>query len=432
MRDRSDGDGRGKPPRIDRRRQRGGGAKARPGRVPTPSAVREGVSGPDIAIISARAATRLAQGHPWVFRSDVIERPTVAAGCVRLRTPEGRPLGHALWSPQSEISLRWIDEEAARPDTAQWWHTMIGRAIARRDALRPLASALRLVHGEADGLPSLVVDQYDRWLVVQLLSAGLEAHRDAIVAALRAHTNVEGILARNDPSTRAREGLSREVALLFGTVPQQITVHEHGVQFLAAPWDGQKTGAFLDQRENRALVGRIARGRALDCFAYHGSFALHLARGATEVTAVDVSAPALARAMENAALNGYTNVRTHVGDAFEVLRAWQRTGERFDTIVVDPPAFAKSRASIDAALRGYKDVNLQAMKLLAPGGQLFTASCSHHVGLGAFLDMLRSAAADSGRRLIVRDVTGHAADHPEVLTIPETGYLKGVLLEAAD
>lgn len=431
MSDRSNGRERGTPPRIDRRKQRGGGTPRQP-RMAPPPAVREGVSGPDIAIVSARAATRLAQGHPWIFRSDVIERPTVAAGSVRLRTPEGRPLGYALWSPQSEISLRWIATEAAHPRDTTWWHTMIGRAIVRREALRADASALRLVHGEADGLPSLVVDQYDRWLVVQLLSAGLEAHRDAIVAALRAHTNVEGILARNDPSARAREGLSREVELLFGSVPRQITVHEHGVLFLAAPWDGQKTGAFLDQRENRALVGRIARGRALDCFAYHGSFALQLARGATEVTAVDVSAPALARAMENAALNGYTNVRTHAGDAFEVLRAWQRAGEHFDTIVVDPPAFAKSRASVEAALRGYKDVNLQAMKLLAPGGQLFTASCSHHVGLGAFLEMLRAAAADSGRRLFVREVTGHAVDHPEVLTIPETGYLKGVLLEAAD
>jgi 23S rRNA (cytosine1962-C5)-methyltransferase len=394
--------------------------------------VRDGVRGPDIAIVSSRAAVRVAHGHPWIFRSDVIERPTVPAGCVRLRTPEGRPLGHALWSPQSEISLRWIAGDATRPIDASWWDAMIGRAIARRAALRANTSAMRLVHGEADGLPSLVVDRYDRWLVVQLLSAGLEAYRDAIVSALRAHTHAEGILARNDPAARAREGLPRGIELLFGTVPQQIAVQEYGVRFLAAPWDGQKTGAFLDQRENRALVGRIARGRALDCFAYHGSFALHLARGAHDVTAVDVSVPALERAMENAALNGYTNVRTEVGDVFELLRVWQRAGERYDTIVVDPPAFAKSRGSIDAALRGYKEVNLQAMKLLAPGGQLFTASCSHHVGLAAFVDMLRAAAADSGRRLVVRTITGHAPDHPELLTIPETGYLKGVLLEAVD
>ena len=395
-------------------------------------AVREGVTGPDIAIVSARGATRVAQGHPWIFRSDVLVRPEVEAGVVRVRTPEGRPIGQALWSPASEISLRWIERESERPVHDAWWHEAIGRAIARRAPLRAHANALRLVHGEADGLPSLVVDQYDRWLVVQLLSAGLEAHREAIVRALRAHTDAEGILARHDVGARVREGLDREVALLHGTVPDEVIVHEHGVRFIAAPWHGQKTGAFLDQRENRVLVGALARGRALDCFAYHGSFALHLAQRATEVIAVDVSAPALARAAEHATLNGFTNVRTAVGDAFEVLRAWHRAGERFDTIVVDPPAFAKSRATVDSALRGYKDINLQAMRLLTPGGLLFSASCSHHVGLGLFLDMLRAAAADAGRRLLVRQITGHAADHPEVLTIPETGYLKGVLLEAAD
>jgi 23S rRNA (cytosine1962-C5)-methyltransferase len=409
---------------------RGGRARSQVAR-PAP-VVREGVTGPDIAIVAARGAARLAQGHPWIFRSDLLVAPTLPAGVVRMRTAEGRPLGVALWSPASEISLRRIDHEAEAIVDVAWWHRRIGRAIARRAALRSAASALRLVHGEADGLPSLVVDQYDRWLVVQLLSAGLEAHREAILAALLAHTGAEGVLARNDPSTRTREGLPREVTLLHGVVPEEITVHEHGVRFLAAPWRGQKTGAFLDQRENRALVGRLARGRALDCFAYHGSFALHLARQASEVVAVDVSEPALARARENAALNGFTNVRTEVGDAFDVLRAWHRAGERFDTIVVDPPAFAKSRATVDAALRGYKEINLRAMRLLAPGGLLFSASCSHHVGPALFLEMLRAAAADSGRSLFVRATTGHAADHPEVITIPETGYLKGVLLEAAD
>ena len=423
--------GRGAP------RDRRAGTEARrssrsphaPRALPT---VRDGVSGPDIAIVLPRGAQRFMRGHPWIFRSDVLIAPTVAAGVVQVRTPEGRPLGHALWSPASEISLRRLDADPARAIDAAWWHERIGDAIARRAHIGEQASALRLVHGEGDGLPSLVVDRYDRWLVVQLLSAGLEAHRATIVEALLAHTDAAGILARHDVAVRDREGLPREVSLLHGSVPETIRVQEHGVAFLAAPWDGQKTGAFLDQRDNRALVGRLARGRALDCFAYHGSFALHLARQADEVIALDVSAPALARAAENAALNGFTNVRTELGDAFDVLRAWQRAGERFDTIVVDPPAFAKSRANVEAALRGYKDINLRAMRLLAPGGLLFSASCSHHVGLGLFLEMLRDAAADSGRRLAVREVTGHAADHPDVLTIPETSYLKGVLLEALD
>ncbi len=382
-----------------------------------------------IAVVNGRAEGRLTRGHPWIFRSDVVQAPAGAAGVVRVQANNGRPLGSALWSPGSEISLRLIE---SRPDVEinhAWWYERIGAAIARRDTLRTHTNAMRLVHGEGDGLPSLVVDQYDRWLVVQLLSAGLESARDAIIAALRTHTGCDGILARNDPAVRTREGLERETVLLFGEVPRTIAVQEFGVRFLAAPWDGQKTGAFLDQRDNRVLIGANARGTALDCFAYHGSFALHLARTADQVTALDISAPALERAQENAALNGYTNITTHVGDAFESMRGWFREGRRFDTIVVDPPAFAKSRGSLGAALRGYKDVNLQAMKLLAPGGRLFSASCSHHVDRAAFLSMLQAAASDSGRRLALRMITGQGVDHPEVLTIPETGYLKGALLE---
>lgn len=384
---------------------------------------------PSVATVNKRAEQRLAHGHPWIFKSDVLAAPTVPAGVVRMQASNGRPLGSALWSPASEISLRLVDASNDRTVDAQWWHERIGEAIARRSALGAHTNARRLVHGEGDGLPSLVVDQYDRWLVVQLLSAGLEAWREAIVTALVAHTDCEGILARNDPAVRSREGLPRETVELMGAVPRTIEVMEHGVRFLAAPWDGQKTGAFLDQRDNRVLIGSLARGRALDCFAYHGSFALHLARNAGEVTALDISAPALERAVENAALNGYENLRTHVGDAFDTMRAWHREGRRFETIVVDPPAFAKSRASLNGALRGYKDVNVQAMKLLAPGGVLFSASCSHHVDRAMFLEMLQAAAADSGKRFAVRAVTGQGVDHPEVITIPETGYLKGVLLE---
>lgn len=383
----------------------------------------------DIAVVDRRGEGRLTRGHPWIFRSDVERAPSMPAGVVRMRAGNGRPLGSALWSPTSEISLRLIESNPDRIIDASWWHEHIGKAIARRTPLRVHTNAVRLVHGEGDGLPSLVVDQYDRWLVVQLLSAGLEASRDAIVSALLAHTGAEGILARNDPAVRTREGLPRETVLLHGDVPRTIVVHEYGIQFLAAPWDGQKTGAFVDQRDNRVLVGEQARGQALDCFAYHGSFALHLARRAERVTALDISAPALERAMENASLNGYDNMDTHEGDAFETMRMWYRDGRRFDTIVVDPPAFAKSRNTVGAALRGYKDVNMQAMRLLAPGGRLFSASCSHHVDRAAFLNMLLSAASDSGRRLALRAVTGQGIDHPEIITIPETGYLKGALLE---
>jgi 23S rRNA (cytosine1962-C5)-methyltransferase len=385
-----------------------------------------------MTVISARGEARWIRGHPWIFRSDVVERPDGPAGVVPVRARNGRALGEALWSPTSEISLRMLTRPGAPPIDAQWWRERITEAIARRSGLADQSSAVRLVHGEADGLPSLIVDRYDRWLVVQLLSAGLAAQQSLIVSLLVELTGCDGVLARHDVAARDREGLRREVSLLHGDVPETVVVEEHGVRYHAAPWSGQKTGAFLDQRENRVLVGGLARGRALDCFAYHGSFALHLARRASSVVALDVSGAALERARQHASENGLTNVETVEADAFDWVRDAFRRGERFDTIVVDPPAFAKSRASVPAARRGYTDINRQAMKLLAPRGTLFTASCSQHVDRALFLEMLAEAAADSGRRLELRQVTGQPVDHPELLTIPETGYLKGAVLVAQD
>jgi 23S rRNA (cytosine1962-C5)-methyltransferase len=387
----------------------------------------------DTAVISSRGAKRYQDGHPWIFKSDVVSPPSVPAGAVSVTDQVGRPLGTALWSPKSEISLRFVTKQSGAALDAAWWRERIGAAIARRaDVLDADTNACRLVHGEGDGLPSLVVDRYDRWLVVQLLSAGLEAFRGEIVEALASLTGVEGILARNDASVRNREGLTRGVEALMGTVPETVEVREHGVKYLAAPHTGQKTGAFLDQREARVLVGRVARGRALDVFSYHGSFALHLARRADSVRAVDSSASALARVRENAALNGLTNIEPVEADAFDLIREEEKAGVTYDTIVLDPPAFAKNRASISGAIRGYREINLRAMKLLAPGGMLYTASCSYHLPVADFLTMLREAAAHSGRRIIIRALTGQPSDHPEVLTIPETGYLKGALLEAGD
>ena len=385
-----------------------------------------------IATISNRGARRWATGHPWVYRSDVVTPPTGPAGVVATQDGRGRQLGWALWSPASEISLRLLDGDPRAHIDAAWWRHAIGRAIARRGSLAATTNAYRLVHGEGDGIPSLVCDRYDRWLVVQLMSAGLEAARESVVAALCDLTETEGILARNDAALRTREELPRETTVLHGTVPEEIEVVEHGVRYPAAPWHGQKTGAFLDQRENRVRIGALARGRALDCFSYHGSFALHLARTADRVTALDISAPALARAKDNAERNGLTNIDFVVADAFEYLRDEVRRGARYETVVVDPPAFAKNRPSLAGAIRGYKDVNLHAMRLLAPGGVMFTASCSFHLTKPLFLDMLRDAAADSGRRIAIRDFVGQPLDHPEVLTIPETGYIKGAVLEAVD
>jgi 23S rRNA (cytosine1962-C5)-methyltransferase len=337
-------------------------------------------------------------------------------------------VGRALWSPTSEISLRLLDREPDATIDDDWWRRRLLESIARREPLAGETNACRLVHSEGDGLPSLVCDRYDRWLVVQLLSAGLETFREVIADALATATGAEGILARNDAAVRSREGLVRETVLLRGTVPDELIVEEGGVRFRAAPWTGQKTGAFLDQRENRVLMGRLARGTALDCFSYHGSFALHLARSSERVIAVDSSPDALARAESNAALNGLGNIEAVEANVFDDLRDRDRAGERFETIVLDPPAFAKSRDSLDAALRGYHEVNLRAMKLLAPGGVLFTASCSYHLTRPLFLEMVRGAAQDSGRQLVLRQVVGQSSDHPEVVTIPETSYLKGVIL----
>jgi len=385
-----------------------------------------------IAKINAKGARRWAGGHVWVYRTDVIERPLVDAGAVLVHDHRGKPLGWALWSPKSEISLRLLDADPDAVIDQAWWDARLAASIARRVPLEDHTNALRLVHGEADGCPSLVCDRYDQWLVVQFMSAGLEAFRAEILASLGSLVDPAGILARNDVPLRSKEGLPRETVVLQGDVPREIEVHEYGVKFLAAPWTGQKTGAFLDQRENRHFVGTVARGRALDCFSYHGSFALHLARKATHVTALDASAPALVRAAENAARNSLSNISFVEANAFDYLRERERDGTEFDTIVLDPPAFAKTRSALPGAIRGYKDINLRAMRLLAPGGLLYTASCSFHLSKPMFEEMLREAAADSGRRIAIRALTGQPLDHPEVLTIPETGYIKGALLEAMD
>ena len=385
-----------------------------------------------LARVSAKGARRWSAGHPWIYRSDVTARPDVPAGAVRVLDPREKPIGVALWSPSSEISLRLLDHDPDARIDAAWWRSRLQRALARRAPLEHEATGYRLVHGEGDGCPSLVCDRYEHWLVVQLMSAGLERFRREIVDALIDLTGAQGILARNDVALRDREQLPREVVVLHGSVPREIEIREHGIRYLAAPWDGQKTGAFLDQRENRALLGSLARGEALDCFSYHGSFALHLARRARRVTALDSSKAALARAQRNATLNGCDNIVFEESDAFEFLRARERGGDRYDTIALDPPAFAKTRASVPAAVRGYKDLNLRALRLLAPGGLLYTASCSFHLSRPLFLEMLQDAAADSGRRVALRMVLGQPLDHPEVLPIPETGYIKGALLEALD
>jgi 23S rRNA (cytosine1962-C5)-methyltransferase len=378
--------------------------------------------------VTPRGAERWVRGHPWIFRSEV-KGAGSEAGLVQVTDARGRFIGQALYSPRSEIQLRLL-ERTTRTVDVDWWCERLRGCAERRSHID--ASAFRLVHGEGDGLPSLVVDRYDRWLVVQILSAGLETLQQPLLEALTQAFDPAGILLRNDAPVRRREGLPTETRLAGGMVPHEIEVREGSVRYIAAPWSGQKTGAFLDQRPNRILAGELMPpgGRALDCFAYHGSFALHLAQKAGSVLALDSSEEALQRGAENASLNGLANIDWREADAFEALRAMERSREQFEMIVLDPPAFAKSRASAPPAVRGYREINLRAMRLLSPGGLLLTASCSFHVRLPQFLGMLAEAAGDSGRRIVLDRVLGQGEDHPEVLTIPETGYLKGAVLRA--
>jgi 23S rRNA (cytosine1962-C5)-methyltransferase len=386
----------------------------------------------EMAVVNRRGAARWRQGgHPWIYRSDVLRGPSTAGGAVQVADESGGRVGVALWSGASQIALRMLGSPAIVPD-AGFWRDRIASAVAYREPVSAEANAYRLVHAEADGLPSLVVDRYGDHLVVQLLSAGVETFRAEIISALLAICAPRGILARNDVPVRRLERLEEGVELLHGTVPEELEVREGDVAYLAAPWTGQKTGAFLDQRENRVRAGALARGRALDCFSYHGSFALHLAGTATHVTAVDSSADALARAARNASLNGGRSERIGYveANAFDFLRAEDQAGARYDTIVLDPPAFAKRKDAVDAALRGYKELNLRALRILAPGGVLCTYSCSYHLTPWLFREMLESAAADSGRPVRWLEWRGQSSDHPELLQVPESAYLKGAVLQA--
>jgi len=383
------------------------------------------------AVVSARGAARWNAGHPWIYRSDVYAEPRDRPGLVHVTDRRGKLLGQALYSPKSEIRLRLLTRGDERID-ADWWTVRIGAALARRGAIPD--SAYRVVHAEGDGLPSLIVDRYGRFVVAQILSAGLDALRDDVTAGIRAATAAEGVLFRNDAAIRRHERLPLEVVPAYGSVPETVEVSEGAVRYFAAPWTGQKTGAFLDQRVNRQIAGERMppAGRALDAFTYHGSFAAHLARRAASVVAVDSSSEALARGRETAALNGLENITWREANTFDLLREMEHHAERFDLIVLDPPAFAKTKENVARAVAGYKEINLRAMRLLSPGGLLFTFSCSYHVNRAVFGDMLADAAHDSGRRMQLLHWAGAAPDHPEILNVPESGYLKGVSLRAVD
>ena len=341
--------------------------------------------------------------------------------------PRQRVLGHALFSDQSQITIRMISRDQTAIDEA-FWRGRLDRAIAFRATLAIDATAYRLVHGEADLLPSLIVDRYDDYLVMQTLSQGMDRLSPTLTSLLVELTGVKGVLARNDPKVRQLEGLDQKVEVLHGTVPEAITVREAGVTYRVDPWRGQKTGLFLDQRENREAAARYAHGRLLDCFSYNGGFALALAPKCDSVEALDVSAEAVARITENAAANGLTNVTAREANVFDELRHLERDGARYDTIVLDPPAFAKNKASIPKALAGYKEINLRALRLLNPGGYLVTCSCSYNVDEAMFAEAVFEASADAHVPVTVVEKRMQGRDHPVLLGVPETYYLKSLIL----
>jgi 23S rRNA (cytosine1962-C5)-methyltransferase len=383
------------------------------------------VEGP--VVVSRKGQARIERGHPWVFRSDVIKDGGASPGAVvRVASARGEPLGFALWSSRSEIRLRMIE----RGDVLShgFWRARIEHALRWRDTVAAGAEAYRVVHGEGDGLPSLVVDRYGDYLAIQTLSQATERAKAEIVTALVQLLEPKGIVERNDPKVRTLEGLDPVVSVLHGDVPDAVEVLEGDVRLRVDLQHGQKTGLFLDQRENHLAVRRYARGRALDCFTYDGGFALQMARQCDEVLAVDLSAEALERVKTNAARNELANVATRDANVFDLLRSLEGAGERFDTIVLDPPAFAKSRDAVEKAVRGYNEINLRALKLLRPGGCLITCSCSYHLHEDGFESVLEAAAVDAGASVTVVEKRRQARDHPVLLGVPETYYLKCFVL----
>ena len=380
------------------------------------------------AVLKDRGAARARSGHPWIYRSDVAEAGGEVGDVVPVFDRKGNFLGRAFYNPRSEITLR-IAERRDEPVDESWFRTRIVKALAYRDSLEIDGDAYRLLHAEADGIPGLVVDRYGEYFVLQVGSAAVEERLDWIVGALAELLSPHGILLRGDSASRKREGLDAAVRVLYGEVPESVVVREGPVRYRADLWSGQKTGGFLDQRENHLAAGRYARGRVLDIFSYAGGFALHAAQRAETVEAVDSSGPALEAARANAELNGLENIAFTRSNAFDLLRERSDVGEGYATVILDPPAFAKTKRELPKARRAYKEINLRAMKLLNPGGILITCSCSYHFSRELMEETLRSAATDAGKAMRVREWRGQAQDHPEILAVPETRYLKCAVLE---
>lgn len=376
--------------------------------------------------VNKKGADRIRHGHLWIYRSDVTEVEADGGSIVSVTDERGNFVGQGLYSDASQIALRFLTQSREEIDR-EWWRQKIRDAVARRH-IPPDTNAYRVIYSEGDLLPSLILDRYADVLVLQTLSQGMDALKSTLVELLVEEFNPQAIVERNDARVRELEGLPLINATVFGNAPDELETLQHGLRFLVAPSGGQKTGSFLDQRENRIAAQDAAettnRGRALDCFTFNGAFALHLAGVCEHVIGIDISDEAVDTARRNAQLNQLANVEFREANVFDALREMEASGERFDAIVLDPPAFAKNRASLKAALRGYKEINLRALKLLNRGGVLITCTCSYHVSEELFVEVLTQAALDARRRVQLVEKRMQATDHPVLVAMPETYYLK--------
>ncbi|HEX8184081.1 MAG TPA: class I SAM-dependent rRNA methyltransferase [Blastocatellia bacterium] len=378
--------------------------------------------------INKHGADRVRARNLWVYRSDVSDASGAQAGeVVRVVDGRGKVMGRALYSSRSQIALRFVSFDDADIDK-EFWLARLRAAERLRDQVVSDATAYRLVYGESDLLPSLIIDRFKDCFVIQTLSQGMEALKQVWIDLLVEHFSPRAVIERNEARVRDLEGLARTAGVVYGSGPGELIIEECGVRFAVNLLEGQKTGAFLDQRENRLAAEGYARGRAMDCFTFQGGFALHFARRCEQVIAVDSSEPAIAQAKRNTELNGAQNVELVEANVFDLLREMEQAGEQFDIINLDPPAFAKNRTSIEAATRGYKEINLRAMKLLKPGGVLITSTCSYHMSEDAFLNCISAAAADANRTAQLIEKRTQSRDHPVLVSMPETYYLKCMIL----
>ncbi len=380
--------------------------------------------------VNRKASERVASGHPWIFTSDVTDRAQARAGeAVKVLDPRSRALGVAHFSSSSQIALRMLTNQIQEIGR-EFFLDRLGAAEAHRKTVVRDTDAYRVVHAEGDLLPGLIVDRYGDYLVMQTLDQGMDAAKQTIASCLEEIFHPRGIVARNDAQVRTKEELPLETTIMAGEIPDSVSLRMNGLTLGADLLRGQKTGIFLDQRENYLAAARYARGgRALDCFTSTGGFALHLAPRCESVEAVDSAAAALERARVNASANAIGNVEFREADVFELLNAYNSARREFAMVVLDPPAFTKSRKNLEAASGAYKEINLRALRLLPPGGVLVTCSCSHHMSEAALLEVVAQASLDAKRTLRVLERRTQSQDHPILLTAPETLYLKCLVLE---